>query len=385
LRKITEIILKDWMSHKHTVINPARHINVITGTSDAGKSAIYRAMEYAYHMGKEGYRQFHPGWVHYDASYATIIIKYDDGHVFERVKGEKKNEVRLYLNDELIYEKLKVGTEYDKEIVDFLGDPPFEKPLGSFSFSNQHDSAFLVSQSENAIPKIISKLSNSGDYDRATEVLKDEITSLNPLIKASENKIKEIKNNLVEFDNLDDLISKYELLKTEIDVADALQSEINNIEFLVNNARNKKKDSDELIDLNKYDSEILSVIGNLDDLQTLVDEINSLTSVFNDLENKEKQIVDLNTENVQAEYFISEECVDAIATMDDCVRIIKELESFHNQLTDLDKTIEDAESLLSNDQDRLKEYDDEIDSLETENKEYEDYLRINQLCPVCGK
>ena len=375
----------DWMAHKHTVIKPDKHINLITGTSDSGKSAIYRAIEYVYHMGQDGYRQFHPGWVHHDASFATVIIKYDDGHVFERVKGEKKNEVRLYLNDEVIYEKLKAGTEYDKEISDFLGNPPFLKPIGSFSFSSQHDSAFLVAQSDNAIPKIISKLSNSGDYDRAAEVLKDEITALNPLIKASENKIKEIKNNLSEFDNLDDLIAKYDVVKSELESAEKLDSEINELESLRNDARNKKGNSDELIALNEYDSQILTAIGDLDLFQSVADEINALTSIFNDLESKEQNINDLNAENAQAEYFISEDCINAITDMDECVIIIQELEALDKRLYDLSESLDSEQNLTASDEEKLKEYDDEIELLEAENKEYEDVLRMNKLCPVCGK
>ena len=375
----------DWMAHKHTIIKPDKHINLITGTSDSGKSAIYRAIEFIYHMGQEGYRQFHPGWVRHDASFATVIIKYDDGHIFERVKGEKKNEVRLHLNGEVIYEKLKAGTEYDKEISDFLGNPPFLKPVGSFSFSSQHDSAFLVAQSDNAIPKIISKLSNSGDYDRAAETLKDEITALNPLIKASENKIKEIKNNLSEFDNLDDLIAKYDVVKSEIEQAENLESEINQLVSLRNDARNKKDNSDELIALNEYDSKILTAIGDLDVFQSVVDEINVLTSIYNDLQGKEQSINDLNAENAQAEYFISEDCINAITDMDECVIIIQELEAIDKKLYDLCESLESEQNLSAADEEKLKEYDDEIESLEAENKEYEDFLRINKLCPVCGK
>ena len=59
-------------------------------------------------MGQEGYRSFHPGWVRHKASNATIRVKYDDGYMIERVKGDK-NEVRLYKDNELIYEKLKVA------------------------------------------------------------------------------------------------------------------------------------------------------------------------------------------------------------------------------------------------------------------------------------
>ena len=98
LRKIDEVVLINWMSHEHSVIKFHKGMNVITGTSDSGKSAVYRALEYLYHMGQEGYRSFHPGWVRHKASNATIRVKYDDGYMIERVKGDK-NEVRLYKDD----------------------------------------------------------------------------------------------------------------------------------------------------------------------------------------------------------------------------------------------------------------------------------------------
>ena len=205
------------MSHEHSIIPLSPGINVITGTSDSGKSAIYRAVEYVYHMGKEGYRSFFPSWVRHGASYAKIILKYSDGHTFERVKGENKNEIRLYKDNVLIYEKLKAGTVYDKEISDFLGNPPFERNLGCFSFAHQQDPPFLLSQSKDAIPKLIAKLSNSGDYDKAVEILKTEINGYNPLIKNSEKKIKNINDLLKDYEDLDNSIEAYNQLMEDFD------------------------------------------------------------------------------------------------------------------------------------------------------------------------
>jgi exonuclease SbcC len=384
LRKIEEVVLINWMSHLHSVIKFDPRMNVITGTSDSGKSAVYRALEYIYHMGQEGYRSFHPGWIRHKASNAIIQVKYDDGYMLERVKGEK-NEVRLYKDDEIVYEKLKAGTTYDKEILDFLGHPPYEKSLGSFSFSHQHDPAFLVSQSKDAIPKIISKLSNSGDYDRAAELLKTENLSFNPIIKSSEAKIKEIKNELTLFVDLDDDIAKYGFLETAIEEAEDIEKTMLSLQNIIITARNKKRDLDSLIDVNNKEQYKLAYLNSLDSIQVIADQIKSLKDYANEIFDKEQDIVDLLNENSKAEYFISPEFVNAISFMDNCTSSIENLTEFENSFNKHNEDLIEINELLESDQNTLTNLDDKISSIEKDNSEYEDYMIKNNICLVCGK
>ena len=384
MRKIDEVVLINWMSHEHSVIKFHEGLNVITGTSDSGKSAVYRALEYLYHMGQEGYRSFHPGWVRHKCSNAIIKVKYDDGYMIERVKGDK-NEVRLYKDDELIYEKLKVGTAYDKEILDFLGHPPFERNLGSFSFSHQHDPAFLVSLSKDAIPKTISKLSNSGDYDRAAELLKTENLSFNPIIKSSETKIKEIKNELKSFDDLDDDISKYEALENAIKEAEEIEKDKLSLQNILATARSKKTELDSLVEINKKEQEKLACLNTLDSVQTVADEIKSLKNYSTEIADKEQDIADLFNENSKAEYFISPDFINAISYMDNCVLSIKNLTDFGNSLKELDEDLYEANASLESDQNTLTDLDDKISNIEKDNSEYEVYMKKNNKCLVCGK
>ncbi len=384
LRKIEEVVLINWMSHLHSVIKFDARMNVITGTSDSGKSAVYRALEYIYHMGQEGYRSFHPGWIRHKASNAIIQVKYDDGYMLERVKGEK-NEVRLYKDNEIVYEKLKAGTTYDKEILDFLGHPPYEKSLGSFSFSHQHDPAFLVSQSKDAIPKIISKLSNSGDYDRAAELLKTENLSFNPIIKSSEAKIKEIKNELNLFVDLDDDIAKYDALETAIEEAEDIEKTMLSLQNIIISARNKKRDLDSLIELNNKEQDKLACLDNLDSIQVIADQIKSLKNYANEIFDKEQDIAELVYENSKAEYFISPEFVNAISFMDKCILSIKNLNDFENNFNKHNEDLIETNEQLESDQNSLTELDDKISNIEKDNAEYEDYMTKNNKCLVCGK
>lgn len=372
------------MSHENSTFKLDPRMNVITGTSDSGKSAIYRAIEYVYHMGQDGYRSFHSGWVRYKSSNATIRIKYSDGTMLERVKGEK-NEIRLYKDGEVFYEKLKAGTTYDKEVLDFLGNPPYERSLGAFSFSHQHDPAFLLSQSKDAIPKIISKLSNSGDYDRAAEILKSENLSFNPLIKSSETKIKDIKKELELFKDLDSDIIKYNEVEDLLIETDSLTEDIESLKFILETGRNKKIEIISLENLNKLEQDKLTCLVNLENVQDVVDQIDALKKISEDIENKEQTIIDLTSENTQAEYFVSKEFKNSLLFMDECIEIIDDLSNIQSKLDDLNADKEEANELLENDKLSLSEFDDNISSIEAENSEYEDYMTQNNICIVCGK
>jgi len=384
LRYIEEVVLINWMSHIHSEIKLDKHMTVITGTSDSGKSAVYRAIEYVYHMGQDGYRSFHSGWVRYKASNAIIQIKYSDGTMLERVKGEK-NEIRLYKDGDIFYEKLKAGTTYDKEVLDFLGNPPYERSLGAFSFSHQHDPAFLMSQSKDAIPKIISKLSNSGDYDRAAEILKSENLSFNPLIKSSETKIKAIKKELELFSDLDSDILKFDELEKSIFNAEDLTKDIQSIKSILTDARNKKNEAISLENLNNLEQNKLTCLENLDNIQEIVNQIDSLKTISEDIKTKEDKIADLIFENTQAEYFVSLEFKDAIVYMDNCIDAITGLTNIQNELSVLNEDLEETNSLQEKDDLSLTELDDKISAIKSDNDEYEAYMTKNNICLVCGK
>ena len=335
-------------------------------------------------MGLDRYRSIHSGWVRYKTTNATIQIKYSDGIMLERVKGEK-NEIRLYKNGEVFYEKLKAGTTYDKEVLDFLGNPPYERSLGSFSFAHQHDPAFLMSQSKDAIPKIISKLSNSGDYDRSAEILKNENLSFNPIIKASEAKIKTIKKDLELFDDLDADIVKYDELEEAIATADVLNKDINSLNQIVATARKKKNEVISLENLNSLEQDKLSYLENLDDIQEIVDQIEVLKTILNDIVNKEQTIADLTYQNTQAEFFVSLKFKKAILFMDNCIEIIDGLKSIQNDLNDLGEELAEANESQENDELSLTGFYDKISAIEADNAEYEAYMNKNNICLVCGK
>ena len=82
-RKIKTIELINFMNHVNTKIDLADGINLVTGSSDNGKSAIMRAL-YSVLLDKHD-----SGWIRDGEKEYTVKITFMNGDTFERTKGKK--------------------------------------------------------------------------------------------------------------------------------------------------------------------------------------------------------------------------------------------------------------------------------------------------------
>ena len=74
---ITRIELKNFMSHAHSVIEPAAGLTVLVGPNNVGKSAIVAALQILSHNQKSDYV------IRHGEKECTITVETDDGHVIE--------------------------------------------------------------------------------------------------------------------------------------------------------------------------------------------------------------------------------------------------------------------------------------------------------------
>lgn len=388
MKKISKIHIKNFQNHEDTVIELTGGLNTITGTSDSGKTAIYRTLEYIYLMGAEGYGSWDSTWVQHGASYATIFITFDDGTRLLRIKGDSKNEIYLFKDDEdePYYSKTKVGIKYDQEVLDFLNNPFYDKEIGSLPFTNQTDSIFLVGASESKIPEFIAKMSNFTEFEQAVNYLEKENNFFSKQIRISDEKIQKYKKDLEKYADLDLKIKSIEDIEEYKTVNSTIKERITLVQSIIDEANNKVSTKKQLKIENEKDVEFVSVIKkHILDNEDLNAKINTMQELDEAINEHLANIDKLKIINKKFEFLVSEATDKKMKSLESKVSLIKNCHDLDDSIVKKQSELTELENLQSNAKTALKNIEDEIESIENTISEYENILAINNLCLLCGK
>jgi chromosome segregation ATPase len=388
LKKISKIHIKNFQNHEDTVIELTGGLNTITGTSDSGKTAIYRTLEYIYLMGAEGYGSWDSTWVQHGASYATIFITFDDGTRLLRIKGDSKNEIYLFKDDEdePYYSKTKVGIKYDQEVLDFLNNPFYDKEIGSLPFTNQTDSIFLVGASESKIPEFIAKMSNFTEFEQAVNYLEKENNFFSKQIRISDEKIQKYKKDLEKYADLDLKIKSIEDIEEYKIANSTIKERITLVQSIIDEANNKVSTKKQLKIENEKDVEFISVIKkHILDNEDLNAKINTMQELDEAINEHLANIDKLKIINKKFEFLVSEATDKKMKSLESKVSLIKNCHDLDDSIVKKQSELTELENLQSDAKTALKNIEDEIESIENNISEYENILAKNNLCLLCGK
>ena len=388
MKKISKIHIKNFQNHEDTVIELTGGLNTITGTSDSGKTAIYRTLEYIYLMGAEGYGSWDSTWVQHGASYATILITFDDGTRLLRIKGDSKNEIYLFKDDEdePYYSKTKVGIKYDQEVLDFLNNPFFDKEIGSLPFTNQTDSIFLVGASESKIPEFIAKMSNFTEFEQAVNYLEKENNFFSKQIRISDEKIQKYKKDLEKYADLDLKIKSIEDIEEYKMANSTIKERITLVQSIIDEANNKVSTKKQLKIENEKDVEFISVIKkHILDNEHLNAKINTMQELDEAINEHLANIDKLKIINKKFEFLVSEATDKKMKSLESKVSLIKNCHDLDDSIVKKQSELTELENLQSDAKTALKNIEDEIESIENTISEYENILALNNLCLLCGK
>jgi exonuclease SbcC len=388
LKKISQIHIKNFQNHEDTVIELSDGLNILTGTSDSGKTAIYRALEYIYLMGAEGYGSWDTTWVQHGASYATILLTFDDGTKLLRIKGDSKNEIYLFKDDddEPYYSKTKVGIKYDQEVLEFLNNPFFDKEIGSLPFTNQTDSIFLVGASESKIPEFIAKMSNFTEFEQAVNYLEKENNFYSKQIRLGEEKIQKYKNDLEKYAGLDSKIESMEnieVYKTEIT---SIKNTITLAQSILDDGTQKASTKKLLKKLNEKDTNFINIIRNHIQInENLNNNIQTLEEIDKSITNHLSNIEKLKIINKKFDFLVSEKTAKKLKELSSTVELIQSANDLEGSISTKSTELDDLKKLQSDGEAKLNDIENEIQSLEKEIAEYESILVSNNVCRYCGR
>lgn len=338
---IRKIEIKNIQSHKNSELELCNGINVIVGSSNNGKSAILRALN----------------WAIKNRPLGTDILL---SHWAINEKGNQNDEMYVKVTDDvgntLTRRRTKEDNQYivnGKELNVVKTDVPDEVNkffrLSDTNIQYQQDSPFLLSSSSGEVAKYFNKTVKLDVIDKVladVESVKRKIKSEKDII---ESDVSALEEKLKEYDwlkGIDVLISKYKRVQ---DRSSTLSELCNSIE---NNIITLKKQK--------------------------IYDLSTQKEIISQIEYAEKEL----KENKESSYF----------TFNDLSKIrASKIYDFSNQKAIIDKITDIIKgSRLKYDAENLKEDLEEIINC---NKDIQDcYSDIEELwqempdiCPVCGK
>ncbi|MFR4554400.1 MAG: AAA family ATPase, partial [Peptoniphilus sp.] len=208
---IKNVELTNFQSHNHTEIEFDRGLNVILGNSDAGKTAILRAIKWALFNEPKG-----DYFIRQGERDVSVKVTFSNGVVVERSRTPSKNS--YYLIDaegqEMRFEGF--GLDVPKEITDAIQmykvslDNSNNKVI--LNIAEQLDGPFLLNDQASMRASAIGRLIGVNYVDDALRTVVRDNKRINQEIDNLRSSKDDIKEQLKEFDYIKDYKDKFQKL-----------------------------------------------------------------------------------------------------------------------------------------------------------------------------
>ena len=372
-RYITRVHIENFQDHTDTVINLEKGINLITGSSDAGKSAALRAINFVLHNQPRG-----DAFVQLGSNETRVAIEFSDGTVAQRIKGKSRN--AIVINNPKWAEPIakdNFGNEYPEDVIKALGNPPVDKEQGPISYADQMSPLFLVSLSSTELPRCLSRLTGIDDFEEAEKILSSQSKDAAKRAKENEIRINRINEELDDYKNIENQICQIEFI-------DRLATQVSSSMSGISEAQALISQNELIMSQGKTAFLALQAAKNVHDIgkefspiEEKIDNLNTGLSLLKTLESIEE---DATEHKIRIEEFS--------AILDHK----KEFDSLEKQISSISlghEMLKENEDLLQNEQNLNNEIRIWTQEMNSANKEYSELIKemmsLGAWCEACSR
>jgi len=171
---ITKVEIENFQSHKKTVVEFVPGTNVIIGESDAGKSALFRAINWVCSNRPLG-DSFRSEW----GGDTKVTLYTIEGDVIERVRASSRNE--YIVNGKAL---TAFGAEVPDDVTNIL-------QIDSANIQAQMDPPFLLSATPGEAARMLNRAASIDEIDYTVSGLKKSYSKIDGDIKHSQKQLAE--------------------------------------------------------------------------------------------------------------------------------------------------------------------------------------------------
>ncbi len=375
-RKIKSVRVKNFQAHTDSTFNLENGLNLIVGTSDSGKSALARAINFVLFNISES------DFVREKEKFFEVEIVFADGAVIKRIKGKDLNSVSYKYPTDFDFTTYKAfGNNYPDEVLDFLDRPVMSKALGAVSYSDQSNKNFLIEQPASAQPKILSTIIGTDDIQKAVDNCLSKVRSFSEQIKTSESSIKNLEEKIdtqyvdldeekIILDNLLNILDQINVIETEVLLIESDIETLKSIKKRGNENRNNLDHCNAVIDT--LTDKVMDLVNKSNELSQIVGLINSDQTIKNKLEISEK--------NLELQQAILQSSIESK---------IDNVQSLLSETNNISELIKDINSYKTNSQNINQKIQNEINVINTKQSELDNLYKIihknGWYCSECNK
>ena len=195
---ITKVEIESFQSHKKSILEFTPGTNIIIGESDAGKSAIFRAINWVCSNRPLG-DAFCSEW----GGTTRVVLHTSEGNVIERIRSKS-------INSYVINGKILEAFGHDA--------PPEVMQILQMDFANiqaQMDAPFLLASSPGEAARLLNKAAAIDDIDYTVAALNKTYNRLNNDIKYDSKQLAEYNEQIKQYDDLPELENKIDVLEKQ--------------------------------------------------------------------------------------------------------------------------------------------------------------------------
>lgn len=408
---IKSISLKNFMSHKDSIVEFDSGFNTILGANNSGKSSILTALNWVFYDIPKGIEFLRTG-----STTCEVKVVFSNGTYIRKTRTKTTGTYYIFDNtsaDEKVFKGY--GNNLPMDIVNIHQMPKvnlYKDKEESLNYASQLDGIFLLDTSPSEKAEALGKLTGADIIDDAITKVASETRNVEKEYKTlnKENKIiteekNEAFNKLdIYIKNAEEYSKALEIVKTNYSII-SLYNEVSELESNIITLKEevlKTKKTSSIINRNKIifnnAINILSIIAYIKKLQQ---EVNSISSDLNN----EKKLIDIysnkktniNTEiaddillyykeklkynQLHRDFVVLKENIKAFPSDLEYLEIVTYLKEY------IDLTKENSIILnnLNNEKMCIEKYKNNIISIDNNINKLHDYLHENGVCPTCNR
>ncbi len=343
---IIKVEIENFQSHKNTVLEFVPGTNVVIGESDAGKSAIFRAINWVITNRPLG-DTFRSDW----GGDTRVAIYTAEGDVIERIKTASRN---VYvINGKAL---TAFGSDVPEQVSEILR-------MDEANIQSQMDVPFLLAVSPGEAARLLNKAASIDDIDYTLSNLRSEYQKISNNIKFNEGKLKDYEEEIKEYDNIPILEEKLERVE--------------------NTEKELEKQEQRLVKLSQLVSDIRRMHDELEktkNIQQITEKFQGALSGYNNYEELRKQLDGLK--HLTHKVKIRKAYLKLTQYIDDGLTLVQktydEYQKYQTKQQTLVKLKREIESVTALNQ-SIQRIEREISQLEKEFRKL-----CPDECPLCG-